>query len=240
MHPAFEMPIGTLPVVKGDAMEVRDAVLNRRSIRSYEARPVPKKLLKDIMETALWAPSWGNTQPWGLSIVSGKPLEQITKESVELLRKGVPPRTDVEMPGEWHGVLMDRYRELGRGLFQAMGIQRHEAEKRNAHYEQMSLSFGAPHTIYLHLHEDFHAYSLMDAGIILQTIALLAVEAGLGTCFLARSVIYPDVIRKYGQVPPGRKIIMGMAIGYPVREHPANRFKPERGAPEEFLGWVED
>jgi nitroreductase len=220
-------------------MDVRDAVLNRRSIRAFEPRPVPREVLKGIMETALWAPSWGNTQPWGFLVVSGDPLQQIKKESVELLRQGVPPKPEVDMPGEWKGPPMERYRTLGKALFHAMGIQRHEADKRNAHYEQMSLSFGAPHTLYLHLHEEFHPYSLMDGGIILQTIALLAVEAGLGTCYLARSVVYPEVIRRHAQIPPGRKIVLGMAIGYPVKDHPINVFRPDRGAPEEFLVWVE-
>ena len=43
-------------------MDVKEAVLARRSIRAFSPEPVPQEILKDIMEKALWAPSWGNTQ----------------------------------------------------------------------------------------------------------------------------------------------------------------------------------
>jgi nitroreductase len=78
----------------------------------------------------------------------------------------------------------------------------------------------------------------MDGGILLQTVALLGLEEGLATCFLARSVIYPDVVRKHALVPDGRVLVMGLAIGYPA-EHPVNQFQSERGAAGEFIQWVE-
>ena len=75
--------------------------------------------------------------------------------------------------------------------------------------------------------------------MILQTIALLAVEQGLGTCIMAGAVFYPEVVRKYAQIPPERILVMGMAIGYPIKDHPANLFRSQRGQPEEFIQWVD-
>ena len=45
-------------------METRDAILQRRSIRKFLAKSVPEETIKEIIADALWAPSWGNTQPW--------------------------------------------------------------------------------------------------------------------------------------------------------------------------------
>jgi nitroreductase len=52
-------------------MELREAVRNRRSIRHFLAKPVPEEMVRDIIADALWAPSWGNTQPWEIVVVSG-------------------------------------------------------------------------------------------------------------------------------------------------------------------------
>jgi len=98
--------------------------------------------------------------------------------------------------------------------------------------------FGAPAAIYLHLARGFNPYALMDAGIVLQTIALLAVGQGLGTCFLAMSVIYPDVVRRHAEIPQDRVLVMGLGIGHPVPDHPANLFRSPRGSPDEFIRWI--
>jgi len=45
-------------------MELRDAVLGRRSVRSFRADPVPDALVEELLELAKWAPSAGNLQDW--------------------------------------------------------------------------------------------------------------------------------------------------------------------------------
>jgi nitroreductase len=220
-------------------MDVREAVMMRRSIRAFRPDPVPRELLEEILKKALWAPSWGNTQVWGLTIVGGEALERIKEENGERTKKSVPPRPDLVMPTAWGEKEGARYRELGKTLFDALGIQREDKDKRGAYYFEMARSFGAPHTLYLHLPTDFNPYALMDGGILLQTIALLAVERGLGTCFLAVSVLYPDVIRAHAAIPGDRAIVMGMAIGYPRLDAPANLFERRRGGAEDFLNWVD-
>ena len=182
-------------------MDVTAAVKERKSIRAFDSKPVPKEILAEIMETALWSPSWGNTQPWGFTVVSGRPLAAIKKGGLECTMKGEKPQPELDVPAKWNEAQTARYRGLGAGLFQVLGIQREDKEKRNAYYQDMNDCFGAPHVIYLHFEKGFQQYVFMDGGIILQTIALLAVEKGLGTCFLAASVIYPKVVREFGKIP---------------------------------------
>jgi len=220
-------------------MDVKDAVLARKSIRAFDATPVSRKVLEEILETALRAPSWGNTQPWKFTIVGGDPLTRIQEEYVRLFGEDVPPNSDFEMPSEFSDAQKTRYQGLGKGLFQALGIEREDTEKRNTFYENMMRALGAPHVIYLQLDKGFNPYALMDGGTILQTIALLAVEKGLGTCFLAQAVRYPDVVRKHAGIPPDQMLVMGMAIGTPIQDHPVNLFHSERGKPEEFFRFLE-
>ena len=103
----------------------------------------------------------------------------------------------------------------------------------------MARCFGAPHVIYLHLDRGYNPHVLMDSGIILQTIALLAVEQGFGTCYLAMAVRYPQVVRKHAGIPDDQMLVMGMAIGRPILNHPANVFRSKRGESEEFLRFVD-
>ncbi len=49
-----------------------DAILNRRSYRTYQSKPVPQETLKAIAETAVQAPSANNRQPWKLVVVTDK------------------------------------------------------------------------------------------------------------------------------------------------------------------------
>jgi nitroreductase len=220
-------------------LDVKEAVLKRKSIRAFDANPVPKDVLKQIMEGALWAPSWGNTQPWGLTLVSGQPLTLIKKESLRLVQQEEKPRPEIAMPFQWEEAHRIRYQRIGKGIFDTLGIQRDEREKRKLIYEQMAFCFNAPHMIYVDLHQGFNPYALLDCGLIMQTITLLAVEQGLGTCLMAVAVHYPEVIRRYALIPEGRILVLGIALGYTADKHPINHFRSGREKPGELIRWVD-
>ncbi len=46
-----------------------DAIYNRRSIRNFSSDPIPGDALQRIVESARWAPSGGNSQPWQFGVV---------------------------------------------------------------------------------------------------------------------------------------------------------------------------
>jgi len=43
-------------------MDIVEAIQARHSVRAYRLELVPKQIPTEIMEVALRAPSWGNTQ----------------------------------------------------------------------------------------------------------------------------------------------------------------------------------
>ena len=59
-------------------MEVFEAIQKRRSIRKYKPDPVDDKTLELVLDAALLAPSWANTQCWRFIVVR----EQNTKEEL--------------------------------------------------------------------------------------------------------------------------------------------------------------
>ncbi len=51
-------------------MDVKEVVVNRRSVRSYLPKPVPNEVISEILDTARYAPSSGNLQNWKVILVS--------------------------------------------------------------------------------------------------------------------------------------------------------------------------
>ena len=45
-------------------MELKEAILSRRSVRQFEERRIKKELLKEIVIAGIWSPTAGNIQPW--------------------------------------------------------------------------------------------------------------------------------------------------------------------------------
>ena len=59
-------------------MNYEEVVMGRRSIRGYLSVPVPKSLIKEVLEMTIRAPSSLNTQPWNFYVVAGEPLDRKT------------------------------------------------------------------------------------------------------------------------------------------------------------------
>jgi len=71
-------------------VEFDDVVRGRRSIRGYLKKPVPKALIREILEIAMRAPTSLNTQPWNFYVVAGEVLDKIRAGNVERNLAGIP------------------------------------------------------------------------------------------------------------------------------------------------------
>lgn len=56
-------------------MELTTAVKERRSVRKYEARPVPHEVIEEIIEIARYSPSWKNSQIVRYYLVESKEIK---------------------------------------------------------------------------------------------------------------------------------------------------------------------
>lgn len=55
-------------------MDAIETIKTRRSIRSFEDRPVPDEIIRQVLEAAMFAPSAGNEQPWQFVVVTDRKL----------------------------------------------------------------------------------------------------------------------------------------------------------------------
>ncbi|MCL7476165.1 MAG: nitroreductase family protein [Methanosarcinales archaeon] len=61
-------------------MEIADAIKQRRVIREFKQDPVPDDILYRIIDSARWAPSPFNTQPWEFIIIrNSETLKKLAK-----------------------------------------------------------------------------------------------------------------------------------------------------------------
>jgi len=51
-------------------VELWEAIRGRRSVRSFQDRPMERELLERLVEAAMWAPSGGNAQTWQFVVVT--------------------------------------------------------------------------------------------------------------------------------------------------------------------------
>ena len=54
------------------SMDVFDCIITRRSVRNYTDEQIADWIIQKILETAIWAPSGKNGQPWKFKIISEK------------------------------------------------------------------------------------------------------------------------------------------------------------------------
>jgi nitroreductase len=220
-------------------MDAIEAVTKRRSIRKFLPEAVPEGLIRGILETARWSPSWGNTQPWEIVVVTGEPLERLRQANRQRILDGVIPEPDTPMPGAWPEMLKRRYTEVGKRVLTSLQIAREDRDARNRYTGEMFAFFNAPCLLLFCVDASLpRSYAMLDVGLILQTTCLLAHAHGLGSCILAASVSYPALIREIVPIPEGKAVIIGAALGYPDAEAPINQFTRERANPDEFITWV--
>ena len=221
-------------------MELRAAIEERRSIRKFKAKEIPRETICDILETARWAPSWGNTQLWEFYVLTGKRLDEFREANHRSFVDGQTFPLDVPMHEVWPERLKERYAEIGKIMLTAMNVKRDDKGARNRLYEDMTLLFDAPCLIVACIPGDILVeYAMLDVGLILQTICLLAYDKDLGTCIMAMSIRNPGLLRKILSIPQDRKIVMGIAMGYPDENFPLNNFARKRVDISEYVKWVD-
>ncbi len=221
-------------------MELREAVRSRRSIRCFLPEPVAEETIQELISEARWAPSWANTQPWDIVVVTGKALDRFKKANKKALLAGRTSIPDIPIPKKWPEALTKRRLDLAKSIFESLSIDRDDAEGRLQYYAQMYHLFDAPALILFLIDKKLPLeYAMLDVGIFLQTFFLLAHDKGLGTCAFAGTVHAPDIVRKQFAIPDTKLLVIGAALGWPDKNAPINNFVRKRGEVGEFVRWIQ-
>lgn len=220
-------------------VDILDAIIMRKSIRDFKPDPVPKQILKEILDTATRAPSAENSQPWEFTIIAGDVLNTIRQANVEKLNSGAPSHPDLQTKGlPPDSVYRRRQIEIAKQIFKLMDIPREDKEKRNQWMRRGFRYFNAPAAIVVYVDRSLsYPRPLFDIGAVTQNICLAALHYGLGTCIANQGIAYPEVLHEFAGISQSKRIMISIAIGYPNWDFPANSVVSTREPIENIITW---
>ena len=179
-------------------MELRDIILSRRSVRKYDDKPISDEVVSEIMDTAVWAPSGVNRQPWYFVVV-----------------KSAEARLKLQD-------LLTRTRELLEPDLRARLKDHPQVVKETLEF--METMGGAPVIILAFTQVDYddakqNSDAAQGVAAAIQNILLLAYEKGIGTCWTSASLrVAAEMESRYAE---GKGRYLGMiSLGY--GDFPAN------------------
>ena len=204
----------------------------RRSTRDFLADPVDQKLLEQILELGITAPSWSNTRPFMVGVATGEQRDRISEKLVSRLRANANEPGMGNSPDFTHEIpypagLVERSQRVGKGIYDTLGIDRADKESRFRFLERNYEFFGAPVALFFFTHRGLDHFGTLDLGLYMENVMLAAQAAGLGTCAQGYLGNYPDIIKEEFDVPAEYALVCGMSLGYPSN-HPINGWKAER------------
>ncbi|MBM3334665.1 nitroreductase family protein [Candidatus Sumerlaeota bacterium] len=185
-------------------MKGADAFLSflreRRSVRRFCSKPVPQKLLAQLVEWATWAPSAGNRQDWFFTVITSA---TVRREMAEAVRR------------RWDAIIAAN---RGSGVIE-------EVERYVEHFGDFALapavivvSARAPDSVQRHLLGDAAEAttgSAASAAMAAQNLMLAAHALGLGSCCMTGALAARDELKRILGLSKRQEIVCLIAVGWP-------------------------
>lgn len=224
------------------SMPYDDVVLGRRSIRGYQQKPVPQKLIEEILALAMRSPSSMNTQPWNFTVVTGEVLDKIRAGNTERNLAGVPHSREFRIGKAFEGQHRDRQVGVAKQLFAAMGIAREDKEARLDWVLRGFRQFDAPVCVIITYDRELADSddTSFDCGAVTTALVNAAWSRGLGAVINSQGIMQSPVVREHAGIADDQVIMKAVALGWPDESFPANAVVSERKSVADaarFLGF---
>lgn len=216
-------------------MHLLAGLRSRKTIRGFLKRPVPKGIITEIITDAHWAPSASNQQPWNFHVLAGSPLADLCRAiqtAHQQKRKSYDPSKGKTIPQQYVDRTKRLFKEL-RPVLSTLG------DEHRSFIESGSYRFyDAPVVIFVSTHRHLPASRLMDIGMAVQNLMLSAHARRLGTCAIALTLLYADVIDAALAIDEHHEVVLSVALGYPHEQFPVNSFRSSRDDISGFITWL--
>ena len=215
-------------------MDLLDGLIDRKTIRGFLKKEVPREVIKKILTDAHWAPSSSNQQPWNFHVITGKPLSNLCSKILDAHNKknlSYDPSKGKTIPKGY----VNRTRKLFIGLRPFIS---NLGEENRTFIESGSFRFyDAPVVIFITMYKNLPGGRLMDIGMAAENLMLSAHARGLGTCAIALTLLYSDVINSELNIQQDFETVLSISLGYPDSDFPVNDFRSSRDDIEKFVTW---
>lgn len=203
-------------------MDVSTAIRGRRSIRKYRNDEVPRELLEEVLEEALWAPSGMNRQEWQLVVVRGETRDRLARVIAESARY-IRPRLEELFKEKIVRLTLQFFANLGDApVIVCVYIPK----------EKFTITEDMPGL--QRYHTEFRRYNaLLSASALMQNLLLAAYARGLGTCWMTAPKYLEDEINAVLGVED-LELVALTPIGYPDQSPPV---PPRKGEKIRWIGF---
>ncbi len=215
---------------------VTDALLGRISTRAFLPDAVGETELRALLETARWAPSGGNLQPWRVYALSGDSMTTFARGLQEAQTEnpiGEPTEFDM-YPRELKEPYRSRRFKCGEDLYATIAIPREDKAARFVQLAKNYEFFGAPAALFFAIDRTMGPGQWAHLGMFMQSVALVAHEHGLATCMQEFWMLRHGFVRSFFAVPDDLQMYCGMAVGYADPTHPINTLRTDRASVDDF------
>ena len=173
---------------------------SRRSIRRYESRPVPQEIIDRLLESAVWAPSAHNRQPWRFVVITTANAKQKLAGAMgEALRRDLAAdglsRTAIDRDANRSYTRLTGAPLLILVCLTMADMDEYPDERRNRNEALMA------------------AQGAAMAG---QNLMLSAHALGLGACWLCAPLFCPEIVREALDLPADWQPQGVITVGYPA------------------------
>jgi len=216
-------------------MDILEVIRDRRSSRAFKPDLISKKIISEILELTINAPSANNLQPWEFTVVMDKEKERLSRMLIKAYHeKQLSCGSGAIKP------LPQVIKQRGIGTQEALKAY---AQRIGIPFDEFvnegSCNFyGAPAAIIICLDDSFSSRQLIDVGTAVGYLVLTAYDFGLATCPIGLIADYGDEIKDLLNIPENKKVVIGIALGYPDLENPVSQFRSSRTNMTELVRWV--
>jgi len=220
-------------------MEIMEGIKTRQSTRAFKPNPITRDVMEKILQAASNSPSYTNTQPWEVVVVSGKKKNELGLKLLELARAKAPTSPDLPMPKGWPPALEERSQQHGARRLSTLGVARDDEEGREK-LRLMNFEFyGAPYAVFLFIDRSLGDWSIFDMGLFAQNLILAAHSLGVESCLQASVTNYALEIKKFLGIAESKKLVICISLGYPDEKAKLNTYRSLKQKPDEFTRWYE-
>jgi nitroreductase len=216
-------------------MDTLKTIRERRSARAFLPVPVPREKIEEILKLTINAPSANNLQPWEFVVVMDEEKERLSRRLLKAYKeKQISCGSGAVKP------LPEAIRQRGVNTLKAM---KPYAEKVGSSLDSFvnegSCNFyGAPAAIIICIDDCFSARQMVDVGTAVAYMVLAAESSGLATCPIGLITDYADEIKDLLNIPENKRVVIGVALGYPDRDNPMSQFRSSRASLSELVRWI--
>lgn len=189
-----------------------DALRQRRSIRVFQNKAVPREYVSLVLEAAGWAPSAHNAQPWGFIVIDDPAAKRVLAE---------------KMAEAWAADMT----KDGLTLDEAKCTER---RKRFAEAPVLILACLTMEGLRCYVDKERQGVerdlAVESLGAALENLLLAAYSLGLGACWYCAPAFCKPTVRATLKIPPDIEPSALIVMGFPAEAPTA----PLKKHPEEY------